>query len=154
MHIPNPPLRRTVGEKTQVYDPIRSRYVVETPEEQVRQAVIIFLVHELGYPAGCMQVEVELSAGASHRRRIDLAVMTPAGETWLLIECKRPGTPLSADTLAQVWRYALHRSPHYVAVTNGKQLAVFPFATSAPPTAGDAPPSTHLDTFPPYPKVS
>ena len=154
MHIPNPPLRRTVGDQTQVFDPIRSRYVVETPEEQVRQAVIIFLVHALGYPAGCMQVEVELRTGPSHRRRIDLAVMTPTGETWLLVECKRPDTPLSTDTLAQVWRYAIQRAPHYVAMTNGRQLAVYPFAKSTPPSAGEDSPATPLDTFPPYPKAS
>ena len=46
--------------KKEVYDPIRKKYVLLTPEEQVRQFVIEFLMEQCDVPAGYISVETGL----------------------------------------------------------------------------------------------
>jgi len=70
-----------------IWDPIRSRWVKATPEEQVRQRLIQKMIGELGYPKGLMAVEKDLPTG----RRFDLVCYAKAKETLrplLLVECK------------------------------------------------------------------
>ena len=43
--------------RTYVYDPLRRRQVVLTPEEEVRQRVLYLLVECLKVPAGLLAVE-------------------------------------------------------------------------------------------------
>ena len=47
-----------------VYDSIRKRWVVLTPEEHVRQLLIHYLVQEMKYPAGMIAVEKQIMVGA------------------------------------------------------------------------------------------
>ena len=72
--------------RTYVFDPLRRRYVVLTPEEEVRQKVLYLLVEHLKVPAGLVAVEysvkvrerrtsaddcgVQGSHGDAHRNRI------------------------------------------------------------------------------------
>lgn len=74
-----------------VYDPIRCRNVVATPEELVRQSLLRKMIHDLGYPKSLIAVEKELGV---HRRRFDLVCYAcsihPEHELspLLIIECK------------------------------------------------------------------
>ena len=45
--------------KTLVFDPIRKKHIILTPEEWVRQNFIQFLIEEKNYPASLMAVEME-----------------------------------------------------------------------------------------------
>ena len=46
------------GNKTLVFDSIRKKHIVLTPEEWVRQNFIQFLIEEKNYPASLMAVEM------------------------------------------------------------------------------------------------
>ncbi len=70
-----------------LYDPIRKQAVPNTPEERVRQALILHLIGPLGFPKGLISVEKSIS----HGRRADLIVYAKKGDQLLpllLIECK------------------------------------------------------------------
>jgi len=90
-----------------LYDPYRGKWVVETPEEQVRQKVIAELVF-LGYPKSLISVEksvVDQTSYSSANRRFDILCSTKHNEgliPLLLIECKDK-TDMSA--IAQVVGY-------------------------------------------------
>lgn len=71
----------------EIWDPIRSRYVLATPEEKVRQKLIQKMIGELGFPKGLIAVEKDLETG----RRFDLVCYAHAQEgirPLLLVECK------------------------------------------------------------------
>ena len=46
--------------KTLIFDIIRKKYVVLTPEEWVRQHVVLFLIEEKKYPISLIAVEKQL----------------------------------------------------------------------------------------------
>ena len=43
--------------KDYVFDEIRKKYLVLTPEEKVRQQVVAFLIHKVGYPKASISLE-------------------------------------------------------------------------------------------------
>ena len=110
--------------KVTVFDPLRKRWVAWTPEENVRQHVINFLVYSMGYSAGLLGVEQQIRI---NRRifRTDLVAWTTLGNPWLLVECKAPEVNLSAEVLEQAVRYNISLKASYIAITNGIKHHVF-----------------------------
>ncbi len=93
-------------EKNTLWCPVRKKYIADRPEERIRLWVIEYL-RAYGYPLTAMQVEY-MVGGAG---RFDLAVFTPRGDIWLLIECKQDAPykdPLQIAMQArlQLLRYA------------------------------------------------
>lgn len=88
----------TSNRKT-LWDPIRSIWVEETPEERVRQSLLKRMVVDLGFPQSLLSVEREIASFphlsgrvlSSPERRVDLfAYAHVKGQLHplLLIECK------------------------------------------------------------------
>ena len=48
---------KEIGEKTHIFDVVRKKYLILTPEEWVRQNFIQYLNIEKNYPLGLMGVE-------------------------------------------------------------------------------------------------
>lgn len=70
-----------------LYDPIRQQAVPNTPEERVRQSLILQLIGPLAFPRGLISVEKTIS----HGRRADLIIYAKKQDQLvplLLIECK------------------------------------------------------------------
>ena len=105
---------------TMVFDQIRKKYVVLTPEEWVRQHCIHYLVEEKYFPAGRMLLEREIRVN-SLSRRVDLAVCDADGRILLLVECKAPEVPLNQEVFDQVARYNLPSRAACLMLTNGVQ---------------------------------
>ncbi len=105
--------------KKEVFDPIRKKYVLLTPEEEVRQFVIAFLQAQCGVPAGHIAVETGLQL--YHRQfRTDLKVSDRQGKNVMVIECKRPTVALSQEVWEQAMRYNIYQKERFVLITNGK----------------------------------
>ena len=118
LKLPDPGLRVRGRE---VYDSLRSKWVVLTPEEWVRQHVIGYLVNHLNVPRGLIRVEGgHVRDGMA--RRCDVAVSDRQGRSWMLVECKAYGVKVGQGTLDQVARYAATLDPVHVMVTNGMTL--------------------------------
>jgi len=106
------------GETVFIFDVIRKKQVVLTPEEWVRQHVIHYLMEVKKYPLALIAVEREIDLyGLS--RRFDIVTFDRSGEPWLLIECKAPTINLTKQVFDQAFRYNIVLSAPYVAITNG-----------------------------------
>ena len=64
-----PRLKRE-GKGLKIYDIIRKKYVVLTPEEWVRQHVVHYLIRYKGFPTALMAVEREISLFGRKKRSI------------------------------------------------------------------------------------
>ena len=104
--------------KTLIFDIIRKKYVVLTPEEWVRQHVLKFLLEEKKYPASLIAVEKQLKLH-TRTKRTDIVVYNTQGTPEVLIECKAPSVKITQETFNQIARYNLTANASYLMVTNG-----------------------------------
>ena len=81
--------RQGTNGNTEVYDPLRRRFVALTPEEFVRQHFAAWLAGSLGYPASLMANEVSLTLNNT-RRRCDTLVFDTDGKPLMIVEYKAP----------------------------------------------------------------
>jgi len=104
--------------KVAIFDVIRKKFIILTPEEWVRQHTVQFLLEEKKYPKSYINVEKLIKVNDTSKR-YDIAVFKPNGELFLLIECKAPEVSISQDTFDQIARYNLKLKAEYLMVTNG-----------------------------------
>jgi hypothetical protein len=137
-------LRKQEG-KVYIFDNIRKKYVVLTPEEWVRQHFINFLIHHLHYPRSLFKVESSLTYNRLQKRS-DILVRDRSGNPWMLVECKSPEIKLTQAAINQVSVYNKTIGARYVAITNGLVQYCFDSAESEKGKAA------FLDSFPEFPK--
>lgn len=104
--------------RAMVYDPVRRKWIVMTPEEHVRQLMLQYMITELRYPASRIAVEKTIMIGTV-KRRYDIVVYDQNTEPWLLAECKAPEVPVSEKTLHQLLAYQNVTRCKYWVLTNG-----------------------------------
>jgi len=109
---------RTEGGMHKVLDVYRKRFVVLTPEEEVRQRFARYLVEEKGFPATLVMTEHALKVNTLSRR-CDILVHKPAGFPALLVECKAPEETMNQATFDTVARYNMALWISYLVVNNG-----------------------------------
>lgn len=103
-----------------VFDPLRKRYVVLTPEEGVRQQCIQHLVQGCGYKATRMKSEVGIRVNEL-LRRLDIIYYNRQGLPQLLVECKAPSVAITQDVFDQAARYNMVLHAPYFLITNGRE---------------------------------
>ena len=111
-------LRRNADGNIAIWDATRSRYVVLTPEEWVRQHFIAFLVSHCHYPAGRIGNEISLTLNGMPRR-CDTVVYDAQGAPVMLIEYKAPHVAITQDVFDQIVRYNSQYCVPYIIVSNG-----------------------------------
>ena len=104
--------------KVSIFDEIRKKFILLTPEEWVRQHVVQFLLQDKKYPKSYINVEKLIKIN-DLSKRYDGVVFQPNGDIFLLIECKAPQVPISQQTFDQIARYNLALKAKYLMVTNG-----------------------------------
>lgn len=103
-----------------IFDFVRRRYVALTPEEWVRQNLLVYLCEVMSYPKGLISVEKELKVN-NLKRRYDIVVYNSDHQPWMLIECKEPGVPVTDQTLQQLLAYYQRLQCPYWMLSNGRQ---------------------------------
>nr|WP_294775946.1 type I restriction enzyme HsdR N-terminal domain-containing protein [uncultured Flavobacterium sp.] len=104
--------------KVSIFDDIRKKFIILTPEEWVRQHTVQFLLQEKKYPKSYLNVEKLITIN-DISKRYDIVVFQPNGEIFLLIECKAPEVTITQKTFDQIARYNLKLNAKYLMVTNG-----------------------------------
>ena len=104
--------------KVAIFDEIRKKFILLTPEEWVRQHIVQFLLHDKKYPKSYLNVEKLIKVNDLHKR-YDIVVFQPDGGIFLLIECKAPEVKITQDTFDQIARYNLTLKANFLMVTNG-----------------------------------
>ena len=103
-----------------IFDEIRKKYLLLTPEEWVRQHLIQYLIKEKKYPKTLFSLEGGLKLN-SLQKRTDILIFNLKGEKLLLVECKAPSVKITQSTFDQIARYnIIHKVPLLI-VSNGLQ---------------------------------
>ena len=106
--------------KTYIFDLIRKKNLLLTPEEWVRQHCVHFLNKELGYPKSLINVEKQIKINGQVKR-YDIVVYSLSGNVEILVECKAPPVKISQDTFDQIARYNMTLKSRFLMLTNGKE---------------------------------
>ena len=104
--------------KVAIFDEIRKKFIIITPEEWVRQHVVQFLLQDKKYPKSHINVEKLLKINDLNKR-YDVVVYNPDGSIFILVECKAPEIKISQHTFDQIARYNMTLNANYLMVTNG-----------------------------------
>lgn len=104
--------------KVAIFDEIRKKFIILTPEEWVRQHVVHYLLYEKNYPKSWINVEKLIKLNGL-TKRYDAVVFNPDGSIFLLVECKAPEIKITQHTFDQIARYNLALKANYLMVTNG-----------------------------------
>lgn len=107
-------------DKPFIFDDIRKKFVVLTPEEWVRQNFIQYLRKEKKYPESLMAVEKQIIVNGK-QRRFDLLVYLRNGQPYLVAEFKAPNVKITQAAFDQVVRYNMALRVERVVVSNGLQ---------------------------------
>ena len=103
---------------TLIFDNLRKKYFVLTPEEWVRQHFVQFLIEEKKYPISLIALEKQLTIN-NLKKRTDIVVYNKFGNPDIIVECKAPQIKITQATFDQIARYNLKLKANYLIVTNG-----------------------------------
>ncbi|MBT1703492.1 type I restriction enzyme HsdR N-terminal domain-containing protein [Chryseosolibacter indicus] len=104
--------------KVWIFDVIRKKYIVLTPEEWVRQHFVHYLIQHLHYPKSLIKVEGGLSYNQL-KKRSDIVVFDREGQPWMVVECKSPEIKITAASSHQASVYNASLKAKYITVSNG-----------------------------------
>jgi hypothetical protein len=110
-------------------DPIRKKLIPKTPEEDVRQRAIHYLITQMGVPVDMIEVEVPMSYfRKAAKGRSDIIVYSLESIELkvpvLVIECKAPNVKLTDNVFDQAYRYEEVILSNAIMVTNGTEMMI------------------------------
>ena len=116
-----------------IFEPLKNKYGVHTPEERVRQEYICRLVDHYGYDLSQMEQEVQVSN--SHRgqgkARADIVIWKSASAksnedaAIIVVECKAEHITIREEDYFQGYNYAAWAGADFFVTTNIKETRVF-----------------------------
>lgn len=112
-------IRENKGSTT-IFDPLRKRHIVLTPEEWVRQHFVQYLIQHLKYPKSLIQLE-RGHAYNTLAKRTDILIYDRSGSPYMLVECKASHIKIDEKVFQQASVYNKTIQAKYLVVTNGIQ---------------------------------
>jgi len=104
--------------KLYIYDFLRRKNVVLTPEEWVRQHFVNYLVNTKQYPLEYIANEVSIKLNDTSKR-CDTIVYDKFLNPIVIIEYKAPNIAINQDVLSQIIRYDYAVMAPYLIISNG-----------------------------------
>jgi len=101
-----------------IFDELRKKHLVLTPEEWVRQHFVQFLINVKAYPKGLINIEGGLKLNELSKRS-DILVFNKFGEKVLLVECKAAKIKLNQNAFDQLARYNSVHKAKLLVLSNG-----------------------------------
>ncbi len=119
INYPEPGFRiKTEEGKEFIFDALRKKWIVLTPEEWVRQNFVQYLLQVKNNPDSLIAIEKEIRLGEL-KKRFDILVYDNNHQPWMMIECKAAAIKLAEKVLEQILRYNISIPVPYLVVTNG-----------------------------------
>ena len=112
-----PKLKKAKGEVL-IFDQIRKKYLMLTPEEWVRQNFLNYLINHKGYPLSLMENEAIIKLN-NMTRRCDTVVYNNHLKPLVIVEYKRPEVEINQQVFDQIVRYNIVLRVDYLIVSNG-----------------------------------
>lgn len=110
--------RRSANGRTEIFDAVRGRWLVLTPEEWVRRHIVEYLRRECGFSPQLIVEEHPVNINGM-AQRADIVVMGDDMQPLMVVECKEPNIKIGDEVLRQVVRYNSVLGCRYIALTNG-----------------------------------
>lgn len=105
-------------QKKLIFDIVRKKFIPLTPEEWVRQHVIMHLIHH--YKIGINRIAVEREITTLNlRKRFDIVAFSQSGKPLILVECKSPEVAIGKETIIQAGVYNKKLDSRFMWITNG-----------------------------------
>lgn len=104
--------------EVQIFDSLRQKFLVLTPEEWVRQHFVNYLISEKNYPKSLMANEASIKLN-SMIRRCDTIVYNQQLDPIAICEYKSPKINITQETFDQIVRYNIVLRVKYLIVSNG-----------------------------------
>ena len=121
----SPKIKKSEKGEYSIYDPIRKKYFILTPEEWVRQHIINWLLVDKGLSELNISVEKQIMLNGT-KKRFDILVNKNA-KPLLLIECKAPNVELTNEVCLQIARYNSVLKVSHLMLSNGLESFLFKF---------------------------
>jgi type I site-specific restriction endonuclease len=109
---------RNEGIGIEIFDEIRKKWLVLTPEEWVRQHLIKFLVEDRKYPSSLFALERLVNVNGLPQRT-DIVVYDRKGRALVVCECKAPEIAINQSVFDQAARYNATIKAPYLLISNG-----------------------------------
>ncbi|HEX2845311.1 MAG TPA: type I restriction enzyme HsdR N-terminal domain-containing protein [Chitinophagaceae bacterium] len=117
---PEPSFRiKKQDDKDFIFDAIRKKWLLLTPEEWVRQNFVQYLVQVKKYPVSLVSLEKMILLGEL-KKRFDILVYDQHHRPWMMVECKSPSVSLDDAVLHQLLRYHISVPAGLLVITNGE----------------------------------
>lgn len=116
-----PPVKLRIkeeGENRKIFDPLRQKWVILTPEEWVRQHFTAWLISEFHYPAPLMANEIGIQVNQT-KKRCDTVIFGSDGAPKIIVEYKAADVRITQDVFDQIVRYNMSLHAEYLIVSNG-----------------------------------
>ena len=104
--------------KPYIFDRVRKKWLICTPEEWVRIHCLYYLIETKDYPESLIRIERELKV-YNTLKRFDLLIADSSMKPFILVECKAPYVKISQNTFDQILRYNLELKCPYLMISNG-----------------------------------
>src|SRR4051812_20564750 len=113
--------------KKLLYCPCRQMFLQYTPEEEVRQNLLQYLINDMEIPVDSISTEFPLShIDSKSRQRADIVVWSRDREgqeiALLVLELKAEHVHLTDQTLDQVRSYNKILKAKYIGISNGSHV--------------------------------
>ena len=109
---------KSIENKDYIFEPIRKKWLLCTPEEWVRVNCINYVSNTKGYPHSLISVEHQIDVYGL-KKRFDLLIYNINLSPFILIECKSPSVKINQKTFDQIIQYNLKLKCPYIMITNG-----------------------------------
>lgn len=121
------PLTVRRNSEGKIYSPLRDKYLVEKPEEGVRQEYLCVLVNEYGFALDQMDEELELTGRGSGKARADFVIWRTAQDRadrkrpLIVVECKSDHVTISDADYKQGENYARYVDAPFFVTHNNRE---------------------------------
>ena len=119
-------IKESEGEKY-IWDSLRGKWLLLTPEEWVRQHTIAWLVAERRIPELRISQEYPVNINGQHQRA-DIVVIDEFAKPHILVECKAPDVVLGHEVVMQAIRYNAVVGARSILLTNGLKFYGYEYA--------------------------
>jgi len=107
-------------DKVLIFDEFRKKWMVLTPEEWVRQHVLMYVFKDKGYPKSLIAVEKLVNVNGL-KQRFDAVLFNNNARPIAIIECKAPTVKITQEAFHQALRYNAQIGAPYIVLSNGLQ---------------------------------
>ena len=111
---------KLVNSKEYLFDELRKKWILSTPEEEIRQQFWKYLHFEKKYPVSLMAIEKTMKFNGLIKR-FDLLIYDRNGNPNIIVECKSRNVKINESALDQILSYQYKIGAKYLVLTNGNE---------------------------------